>query len=105
MRNYSLLFLFCISFIVNANDHEPVFNQVHLQAQAETDIQNTVILAAEEEGKDAPEVADKINQRMKWTLDKASAINTIQLKSLSYNTYPIYDKQRSSVGERLSNLN
>ena len=91
MRNYFLLFLFCISFVVNADDHGPVFNQVHPQVQAETDIPNnqlTVILAAEEERKDASEVTDKINQRMEWALNKVSAINTIQSKSLSYSTYP-----------------
>ncbi len=78
-----------------AHDTETLFNQVHLQAQAEKDIPNdqlTVIMAVEKEGKDAAIIADEINQAMQWALKRANK-NQIETKTLSYNTYPVYDKR------------
>ncbi len=75
-RFLAIVLLFVFSPIsVHAHDNEPLFNQVNLQAQAEREIPNnqlTVVLAVEEEGKDAAKIANKVNQDMDWALKVAA---------------------------------
>ena len=81
---------------VIAHDNEPLFNQVNLQAQADREVPNdqlTVLLSAEEEGKGAAKIADKINKDMDWALNKSKTHKDIETRTLSYNTYPVYDKR------------
>jgi len=61
--------------------------------------QLTVLLAVEEEGKEAAKIANKINKDMEWALNIAGKHNDIESRTLSYNTYPIYDK-RTVIGWR-----
>lgn len=85
-----------------AHDNEPLFNQVNLQAQSERDIPNDqliVLLAVEEEGKEAAKIANKINKDMDWALNKTRPHKDIEARTLSYNTSPIYDK-RTVIGWR-----
>lgn len=99
---FSGLLLFIFSFSVYAHDDEPLFNQVHIQAQAERDIPNdqlTVILAVEEEGKEAAKIANKINEDMNWALKTTEKHKNIKSQTKAYNTYPIYDK-RAVIGWR-----
>jgi predicted secreted protein len=89
----SLLFL--MSSVV-AHENDPLFNQVNLQAQSEREIPNdqlTVLLAVEEEGKEAARIANKINKDMEWALSKTKTQKDIETRTLSYNTYPVYDKR------------
>ena len=102
-RFLAIVLLFVFSPIsVHAHDNEPLFNQVNLQAQAEREIPNnqlTVVLAVEEEGKDAAKIANKVNQDMDWALKVAAQYNDINTSTQSYNTYPVYDK-RTVIGWR-----
>ncbi len=80
---------------VKAHDNETLFNLVNLQAQSETEVPNdqlTVLLEAEEEGKEAAKIANKINKDMDWALIKTKPHQDIETRTLSYNTYPVYDK-------------
>ena len=89
---------------VSAYETEPLFNQVNLQVQSERDVPNDqlmVMLAVETEGKEAAKIADEINKNMNWALSKTKGDNDIKTRTLSYNTYPIYDK-RSVIGWRAS---
>lgn len=106
MRNIKvviiILLLSVFSFSSYAHDNDPLFNQVNLQAQAEREIPNdqlTVMLAVEEEGKEAAKIANKINQDMDWALKIVGKKNAIDSRTQAYNTYPIYDK-RTVVGWR-----
>lgn len=91
--------LICLSFmfsIVSAHDNDPLFNQVNLQVQSEKEVPNDqliVLLAVEEEGKDAARIAKKINKDMDWALSKTKPHKIIETRTLSYNTYPVYDKR------------
>lgn len=96
----SLLILFYSPLY--GHDNEPLFNQVNLQAQSEREIPNdqlTVLLAVEEEGKEAAKIANKINKDMSWALNISGKHNDIESRTLSYNTHPIYDK-RTVIGWR-----
>lgn len=89
------LILFFVS-PVKAHDAEPLFNQVNLQAQSESEVPNDqlrVMLAVEAEGKEAAEIAEKINKDMDWALSKTKGHDDIKTRTLSYSTYPIYDKR------------
>jgi predicted secreted protein len=106
MRNYKVviisLLLSVFSFSSYAHDNEPLFNQVNLQAQAEREIPNdqlTVMLAVEEEGKEATKIAKKINQDMDWALNIVGKKSEVDSRTQAYNTYPIYDK-RTVIGWR-----
>ena len=73
---------------------------MNLQAQAECEIPNdqlTVMLAVEEEGKEAAKIANKINQDMDWALKVVVKKSGVNSSMQAYNTYPIYDK-RSVIG-------
>ena len=100
----SILLILCF-FVKNLwADDEPLFNQVNLQAQAHMEIPNDelqVIMAVETEDKDAARLAQTINVAMKWALSKAKSDEGIQIRTLSYNTHPIYDK-RTVIGWRAS---
>ncbi len=93
-------FLIFVSLVITmssllAHESEPLFNQVNLQAQSEREVPNdqlTVLLAAEEEGKEAAKIANKINKDMDWSLTKTKSHQDIETRTLSYNTYPVYDK-------------
>jgi len=96
------MMLSACSFSSYAHDNEPLFNQVNLQAQAEREIPNdqlTVMLAVEEEGKEAAKIANKINQDMDWALKIVGEKSEIDSRTQAYNTYPIYDK-RTVIGWR-----
>ncbi|MFT5395316.1 MAG: putative secreted protein [Gammaproteobacteria bacterium] len=106
MRNIKVviisLLLSVFSFSIYAHDNDPLFNQVNLQAQAEREIPNdqlTVMLAVEEEGKEAAKIANKINQDMDWALKIVGKKNAIVSRTQAYNTHPIYDK-RTVIGWR-----
>lgn len=106
MRNYKVviisLLLSVFTFSSYAHDDEPLFNQVNLQAQAEREIPNdqlTVMLAVEEEGKEAAKIANKINQDMDWALKIVGKKSEVDSRTQAYNTYPIYDK-RTVIGWR-----
>jgi len=106
MRNFKFviicLLLSVYSYSSYAHDNDPLFNQVNLQAQAEREIPNdqlTVMLAVEEEGKEAAKIANKINQDMDWALKIVGNKSEVESRTQAYNTYPIYDK-RTVIGWR-----
>lgn len=96
----------CLVLLFNsparAQDNEPLFNLVNLQVQSERDVPNdqlTILLVVEAEGKEAAKIAEKINKDMDWALNKTRKQENIETRTLSYNTYPVYDK-RSVIGWR-----
>jgi predicted secreted protein len=96
LLKWSVYIYFCLLSFVYAHDNEPLFNQVNLQAQSERDVPNdqlTVLLSVEGEGKQAAKIANKINKDMDWALSKTKNHSDIETRTLSYNTYPIYDKR------------
>jgi predicted secreted protein len=87
-----------------ADDDTTLFNQIHLQAQVERDVENDqleVNLAVEKQGNSPEEIASEVNETMKWALDQANSIDDIEVKTGSYQTYPIY-QNRLIVGWRAS---
>ena len=85
-----------LSHTTIAHDDAPMFNQVYLQASAQMDVPNDeliVIMTVEKEAADAAKLADTINQTMDWALSRVKQQKDIQARTLSYNTYPVYEKK------------
>ena len=98
------LLLLCLPISLLADDDEPLFNRVNLQAQAQMEIPNDeiqIILAVEKEGADAAKLATDINQTMEWALARSGKDDSIRVRTLSYNTNPVYDK-KTVIGWRAS---
>ena len=97
--NRIIYFLLPLILFINqasAHEEETLFNLVNLQAQANMEIPNDeiqVILAVEKEGSDAASIAKEINKTMKWALSQEYSGDDVNLRTLSYNTYPVYKKQ------------
>lgn len=76
---------------------ESLFNVVNLSAQAEREVANdtiTAVLAADAEGADPAALADGVNRAMRDALKVAEGYRNVKARSLNYQTWPVYDKQR-----------
>lgn len=74
-----------------------LFNLVSLSAQAEREVPNdtlSAVLAAEAEGGDPAALADGVNRAMREALGLAQAYRSVKARTLSYQTWPVYDKSR-----------
>ncbi len=73
----------------------PQYNRVSLDASAQADVANDLLVAvllAQAEGRDAATPADEVNARMDWALDLVKRHPELQVQTLGYHTSPIYDK-------------
>jgi predicted secreted protein len=96
MRALVLALLLAPAF-ADAQAPETLFNLVTLDAQAEREVANdllTATLAAEAEGADTAQLADTVNRTMQRALAVALTYKSIKAQSGSYQTIPVYDKNR-----------
>ena len=80
------------------------FNQVHIDAQVEREVENDqleVLMRVEKQGNKPEEIASEINETMEWALNLANDKQNIDISTRSYQTYPIY-KNRLIIGWRAS---
>jgi predicted secreted protein len=91
-----LALLVCVA-PARAQEREPLFNLVNLNAQAEREVANdtlVAVLAAEAEGADPAALADGVNRSMREALRIAQSYKQVRTRSGSYQTSPVYDKAR-----------
>ncbi len=87
------LILLAFSIAVVAQD-DTLFNQVHIDAQAERDVENDqleVTMLVEVQGNKPDEIATSVNATMQWALKLAQADKDIEASTRSYQTYPVYN--------------
>jgi len=92
-----LMALLFVPLAAGAQSPETLFNLVSLNAQAEREIPNDLliaVLAAEAEGTDPVPLADGVNRTMQRALAAALAYKTVKAQSAGYQTVPVYDKNR-----------
>ncbi len=80
-----------------ATTDETQYNRIAFSEQAETAVENDVLVAvmfAQKEGQYADELAEEINQTMHDALALMKNTPDIKAQTLSYRTNPIYDQQR-----------
>lgn len=83
-------------------EDETLFNQIHINAQVERNVENDqleVTMLVEKQGSKPEEIATQVNESMQWALELANDKNAIEVSTRSYQTYPIY-KNRLIVGWR-----
>jgi predicted secreted protein len=105
MNIVSRVCLICLFFsapVTRAAEDETLFNQVHIDAQVEREVENDqleVIMLVEKQGNRPDEIASEVNETMEWALRTAGAVRDIEVSTRSYQTYPIYNN-RTIVGWR-----
>jgi predicted secreted protein len=76
---------------------ETLFNLVTLRADAMREVANDqlgAVLAAEAEGTDTAQLTDEVNRAMQKALAAAKAYRSVNARSGTYQTLPVYDKGR-----------
>ena len=82
---------------------EPRFNQVDLQASAQTEIVNDTLNASlyvEMNDADPAKLADGINRRINAGLAQAKQYPTVRVRTGFNQTFPVYDKSQRLTGWR-----
>lgn len=96
-----LLGLFATSALMA--EEEPRYDQVSLSAEVSTDVENDTLVAElyiQHQAKTAAEASQRVNASIGWGVDKAKAIDNIEVRTLDYSTSPVYSQRpRSSAGE------
>lgn len=85
-----------------AQEQQPMYNQVHIDAQVEQDVENDqleVTLVVEKQGSRPDKIAAEINETMDWALQQSRNERDIDVSTRAYQTYPIY-KNREIIGWR-----
>ncbi|MFT7460627.1 MAG: putative secreted protein [Planctomycetota bacterium] len=99
-----LIVFFVYADVASSHETETLFNQVHVQAQAERDIPNDemqTLLVSEHQGKNASDLSRRVNEDVKWAISIAKKNKDIEVSTRAYQTYPIY-KDRDVVAWRVS---
>jgi predicted secreted protein len=102
-RLYAILvlaYLVAITPVLAHEDHEMVYDQIDLSANAEQEVQNDLSIAmlyTEHEGQRQAEVADRVNATMAWALGQAKSVTGVKAQTAQYNTYPIYANNATTV--------
>ena len=80
-----------------AADEPPRYNQIHFQVERSRPVDNDrmhAVLSVTAEDSDAARLADQINRTMDWALKTAKAKSKTTVRSGSYRTHPVYDKEK-----------
>ncbi len=92
-----LLALLLAPLAAGAQAPEGLFNLVTLSAQAEREVPNdllSAVLAAEAEGVEPAPLAAEVNRAMQRALAIARGVGAVKIRTGSYATTPVYDKNR-----------
>lgn len=100
VSGWALLLAACMlaAPLARAQDsHAPAYDLVSLSAQSEREVPNdtlVAVLAAEVEGADPAQLADRVNHTVRRALASARGVHGVSLRNSGYQTYPVYDNGR-----------
>lgn len=80
-----------------AHEDETNYDRVHLSVSATAQVENDTMVAivyAQEEGGQAPALADVVNKRIRWGLDLVKKYPEIKHHTNAYSSNPIYSKNK-----------
>ena len=80
-----------------AADDTPRYNQIHFQVERSRPVENDrmqAVLSLTAEDDNAARLADQINRSMQAALKTAKARPKVEVRSGSYRTYPVYNKEK-----------
>ena len=90
-----LLFVFSVTAM--AHEHDDHYNRVNLSASAQTQVENDTVIAllyAQEEGSDAVQLAELVNQRVSEAVKLVKQHDAVKLQTTGYSTSPVYHKNK-----------
>ncbi|MEJ2308316.1 MAG: SIMPL domain-containing protein [Gammaproteobacteria bacterium] len=77
-------------------DEEARYNRISLSVEASADVENDTLVAElfiEHQAKTAAAAALVVNAAVGWGVDKARAAPSVKVRTLDYNTSPVYSQQ------------
>lgn len=80
---------------------DSVYDRISLMATASAEVENDRLIAivfAEVEDNDQADAADAVNTAISWAADRARRVEGIELRTMNYNTRPLYANGRRIVG-------
>jgi predicted secreted protein len=91
----SVVFIF--PFLVTAHEQIDHYDRVNLSASAQTRVENDTVIAtlyAQEEGSDAQQLANMVNERINQAIKLVKQHDAIKLQTSSYTSNPVYYKNK-----------
>ncbi len=92
----SFLFALVTGQAMSADD-TPRYNQIHFQVERSRPVENDrmqAVLSVTAEDDNAARLADQINRSMEAALKTAKARVKVEVRTGSYRTYPVYNKEK-----------
>jgi len=92
----AVLYATVYAMSVGAHESEPTYDRVSLSVSAERDVENDLLVAivyAEHQAQRQQTVSNKVNEAVRWALDKARLSSGVKVQTTQYNTSPIYNKR------------
>ena len=89
--------LFALPMLAIAHETTDHYDRVHLSASAQTQIENDTVIAtlyAQEEGSDAVQLANLVNERINEATRFVKQHDAIKLQTNHYSTSPVYHKNK-----------
>ena len=93
----SLVLIFAVAGPATAADVTPRYNQIHFQVERNRPVDNDrmhAVLSLTAEDDNAARLADQINRSMDGALKTAKTRPGVEVRTGSYRTWPVYDKNR-----------
>ncbi|MDP6184269.1 MAG: SIMPL domain-containing protein [Gammaproteobacteria bacterium] len=84
------------SAVAFAHDGEPTYDRVSLSASAEREVENDLLIAvlfAEHQAQRQQTVSTKVNEAVRWALDRSKQRPGVKVQTTQYSTSPIYNKK------------
>jgi predicted secreted protein len=97
MKPFILSLLLLVPVLAAAHDQEDHYDRVHLSASAQKQVENDTVIAslyAQEEGSDAAQLADLVNERITNAINIVQQHDGIKVQTSSYSTTPVYHKNK-----------
>jgi predicted secreted protein len=97
MKPFLLSLVFLVPALAVAHETADHYDRVHLSASAQKKIENDTVIAtlyAQEEGSDAAQLADLVNERIADAINIVQQHDGIKVQTGSYSTTPVYHKNK-----------
>lgn len=94
---FPLLFSLCLLLASPVlAEEKPTYNRINLSAEASTEVENDTLVAVlfiEHQAQTAADAAEVVNAAIGWGVEKARSTEKIKVRTLEYNTNPVYTQR------------
>ncbi len=101
IHNLVVLGLLCAFATPGVGADEPTtYDRISLTASAQAEVNNDLLSAelyVQREGSDAALLAREVNRDIEWAVGEAKRVAAVEVRTLGYQTHPVYEKRRLSA--------